>query len=135
MVAQQGEMVDNIYQNVTRAGIDVEEGKNQLDQAKKLQDKNRKCKIIAACIITVLVLILLLVILNELGLLSYSSSPSETVTIIKEIHHYHNITQVIHETVTDTPAPVDTSVDSAITNPNSSSSIVTEEPIILVPNP
>ena len=127
-------MVDNIYQNVTRAGIDVEEGKNQLDQAKKLQDKNRKIKIIVACVITVLVLILLLVILNELGLLSYSSSPSETV-IIKEIHHYHNITKVIHETVTDTPAPVDTSVDSAITNLNSSSSIVTEEPIILVPNP
>ena len=126
-------MVDNIYQNVTRAGIDVEEGKNQLDQAKKLQDKNRKIKIIAACIITVLVLILLLVILNELELLSYSSS-SEPVTIIKEIHHYHNITNtVVH--VTDTPAPVDTSVDSVITNPTPSPSISTEEPIILVPNP
>ena len=128
-------MVDNIYQNVTRAGIDVEEGKNQLNEAKKLQDKNRKCKIIAACIITVLVLILLLVILNELGLLSYSSSSDPNV--IKEIihHHHYNHTIVVHETVTDTPAPVDTSVDSAITDVNSSSSIVTEVPIILVPNP
>ena len=63
-------MVDNIMQNVLRAGEDVERGKDHLDKAEKLAASSRKMKIILAAVAVIVVLIILLVILSELGAFS-----------------------------------------------------------------
>ena len=76
MVQQQGEMVDNIFHNVTNAEINVEQGTKNLDKAKKLAIRNRKMKMYCGSILFVVILIVFLVLLYELGAFSYSSSPA-----------------------------------------------------------
>ena len=75
-------MVDNIYQNVIAAEIDVEKGKEELKQAEKSQKSARKKKMILAIVLFVVILIVLLVILSEFGAF-YSSSP-EVIYVTKE---------------------------------------------------
>lgn len=60
MVHEQGEVIDSIEANVESASVNVEEGTEQLRQAKDYQSKSRKKKCI---IITILVIILALVII------------------------------------------------------------------------
>ena len=128
LVAQQGDLIDNIFLNVERAGIDVEQGKEQLDKAKKLMERNRKMKIIACIVLAIVVLIILLVILIEFN--AFSSSPSSsqnTVTIIKEIHHYYNETNPTSENPTSTESlPKQETTSHAI--------VVTDEPLIVLPD-
>ena len=62
MVSEQGEMVDRIDYNIEHAGIKVEEGLKQLQQASKHQAKNRKMKCIL-CLGPGLVVLLLILIL------------------------------------------------------------------------
>ena len=78
LVESQGEMVDNIYENVTRAGIDVEQGKDHLKKAQDYQKSARKKKLICAGIAVIVFLIILLIILIEFGAFSSSSSPIST---------------------------------------------------------
>ena len=74
LVNEQGEMVDNIFQHVSKAEINVEEGTKHLDKAQKLAIRNRKMKMMCGSILFVIILIVFLVLLNELG--AFSSSPS-----------------------------------------------------------
>lgn len=122
LVTQQGEMVDNIYQNVTRAGIDVEQGKDHLNKAEQYMKSARKKKIILACILLVIVLIILLVILIEFG--AFSSSSSNTADPPSSTIVYVYITES-----TTTPAPS----SSSSTSSTSLNSAFTEEPIPVVP--
>ena len=62
MVQEQGEMVDRIDVNIENAGIKVEEGLKQLQQASKYQASNRKMKCIL-CLGPSLILLLLILIL------------------------------------------------------------------------
>jgi len=85
LVESQGEMVDNIYQNVLNAEVLVEKGKDNLEQAEKSQKSARKKKAICFAILFVVILIVFLVILAEFGAFSYSSSsnsyyPTTTIT-------------------------------------------------------
>ena len=84
LVESQGEMVDNIYQNVLNAEVLVEKGKDNLEQAEKSQKSARKKKAICFIILFVVILIVFLVILIEFGAFSYSSSgnpyPTTTTT-------------------------------------------------------
>ena len=124
LVAQQGDLIDNIFLNVERAGIDVEQGKEQLDKAKKLMERNRKMKIVACIVLAIVVLIILLVLLIEFN--AFSSSPSSsqnTVTIIKEIHHYYNETN--NPTSTESLPKQETT---------SHATVVTDEPLIVLPD-
>jgi len=73
LVNEQGEMVDNIFQHVSKAEINVEEGTKHLDKAQKLAIRNRKMKMMCGSILFVIILIVFLVLLNELG--AFSSSP------------------------------------------------------------
>jgi len=94
LVENQGEMVDNIYQNVLNAEIDVEKGREELGKAEEHQKSARKKKLICAILLIIVILIILLVILSEFGAFSSSDSPvseGNTITIIE--HHYHNVTQ------------------------------------------
>ena len=75
-------MVDNIYQNVINAEIDVDKAKDELKQAEKSQASARKKKMILAIVLFVVILIVLLVILSEFGAF-YSSSP-EVIYVPKE---------------------------------------------------
>jgi len=54
-------------QNVLRAGVDVEKGREHLNKAEKSQASARKKKIILATIGIVVLLIILLVLLSEFG--------------------------------------------------------------------
>ena len=80
LVNEQGEMVDNIFQHVSKAEVNVEEGTKHLDKAQKLAIRNRKMKMMCGSILFVIILIVFLVLLNELGVFS-SSSSSEYVVI------------------------------------------------------
>jgi syntaxin 16 len=62
MVSEQGEMVDRIDVNIENASVKVDEGLKQLQQASKMQKKNRKMKCIL-CLGPSLVLLLLILIL------------------------------------------------------------------------
>jgi len=73
LVNSQGEMVDNIYQNVINAEIDVDKAKGELQQAEKSQASARKKKMILAIVLIIVILIVLLVILSEFG--AFYSSP------------------------------------------------------------
>jgi len=88
LVESQGEMVDNIYQNVLNAEALVEKGKGELEQAEKSQRSARKKKAILFSILFVVILIVFLVILGEFGAFSYSSSdnslPETTTTTTTE---------------------------------------------------
>ena len=57
-------------QNVERAGVDVERGRDHLNQASELKSKARKMKVILAAVGILLLLIIILVILGELGAFS-----------------------------------------------------------------
>ena len=63
-------MVDNIMQNVMRAGEDVERGRDHLKTAEKYAISSRKMKVILTVVGIVVFLIILLVILSELGAFS-----------------------------------------------------------------
>lgn len=65
LVAQQGEMVDNIASVVQRAELDVEAGRGHLQEAKKKQRAARKKKLICGSILAVILLIVILVILGK----------------------------------------------------------------------
>ena len=67
MVQSQGEMVNNIANLVEKANIDVEKGKNELNEAEKSQRSARKKKIILAIILSIVILIVLLVVLEAIG--------------------------------------------------------------------
>jgi len=70
LVESQGEMVDNIYQNVVNAEVMVEKGTENLEQAEKSQKSARKKKAICFSILFVVILIVFLVILIEFGAFS-----------------------------------------------------------------
>ena len=74
LVNEQGEMLDNIFQHLSKAEVNVEEGAKHLDKAQKLAIRNRKMKMMCGSILFVIILIVFLVLLNELG--AFSSSPS-----------------------------------------------------------
>ncbi len=63
----QGEMVDNIMQNVLRASEDVERGRDHLNKAEKYAVSSRKMKMILAGVGILVLLIIILVIAGELG--------------------------------------------------------------------
>lgn len=65
MVSEQGEMVDRIDYNIEHAGIKVEEGLKQLQQASKQQAKNRKMKCILCLGPGLIVLLLILVLVKS----------------------------------------------------------------------
>jgi len=67
LVASQGEMVDNIYQNVVASEINVEKGKDNLAQAEKHKASARKKKIICAILLFIVIFFVILVILAEFG--------------------------------------------------------------------
>ena len=94
LVESQGEMVDNIYQNVLNAEVLVEKGKDNLEQAEKSQKSARKKKAICFAILFVVILIVFLVILAEFGAFSYSSSGNS-----------YPITTTTTMTTTTTPSP------------------------------
>lgn len=80
LVESQGEMVDNIYQNVLNAEVLVEKGTDNLEKAEKSQKSARKKKAICFSILFVVILIVFLVILAEFGAFSYSSSSNTYTT-------------------------------------------------------
>jgi len=72
LIAQQGDLVNNIAHNVEQATEKVEKGRKQLSDAERHQRSARRKKVICAIIIFVAVLIILLIILGEFGVFSSS---------------------------------------------------------------
>ena len=64
LVAQQGEMVDNIANVVQKSVMDVEAGQKHLQEAERNKQKARKKKIILGVILSIVLLIVILVILG-----------------------------------------------------------------------
>jgi len=60
-----GEKVDNIMQNVTQSGEDVERGVDHLRRGRRYKISSRKMKIILLVVAIVLVLVILIVILSK----------------------------------------------------------------------
>lgn len=85
LVSQQGEMVDNILQNVLKAEMDVEKGKDHLHQAKNYAISARKKKMLCAGISVVVLLIIIIVILSEFGAFSSGSSSSTQPQVVERI--------------------------------------------------
>lgn len=56
----QGETLNNIEANITSAEYNVEQGVNELDKAKNMENSNRKCMLVGILIIIVLILIIVL---------------------------------------------------------------------------
>ena len=54
-----------IQDQVERAGMDVEKGRDHLKEAKEKQRKARKMKIICASVVLVVIIIVLIVILSK----------------------------------------------------------------------
>jgi hypothetical protein len=104
LVSQQGEMVDNIYQNVTRAEIDVDQAKDHLDKAEKYQKSARRKKLCLACVLIVVLLIILLVILIEFG--AFSSSPSSETNVEPK-------TTIVYIEVTPSTTPITPTTSSS----------------------
>ena len=121
LVQSQGEMVDNILHNVTRAGIDVEQGKDHLNKAEEYQKSARKKKLILLAVLIVVVLIILLVILIEFGAFS-SCTPTDYATP-PPVYIY--VTQQI-----TTPAPTNPITTSSSTASSSDFQISTEPTLI-----
>ena len=81
LIAQQGDLVNNIAHNVEQATEKVAKGRKQLSDAERHQRSARRKKVICAIIIFVAVLIILLIILGEFGVFSSSGYvPVEPVT-------------------------------------------------------
>ena len=72
LIAQQGDLVNNIAHNVEQATEKVAKGRKQLSDAERHQRSARRKKVICAIIIFVAVLIILLIILGEFGVFSSS---------------------------------------------------------------
>jgi len=135
LVDSQGEMVDNIYQNVLNSEINVEKGRENLAEAEKHQRSARKKKLICAILLIIVILIVLLVILSEFGAFSSSDTPDSTPT--KVIIIYNNGTK----TETTDSKIIETVADSKIleatdtkTNANDTKVIEAPDiPILVVP--
>ena len=81
LIAQQGDLVNNIAHNVEQATEKVEKGRKQLSDAERHQRSARRKKVICAIIIFVAVLIILLIILGEFGVFSSSGYvPPDPIT-------------------------------------------------------
>lgn len=70
LVQDQGEILNNIQQNVESAAMDVERGKGHLREAESKKISARKKKICLICFLSSLLIIVVLVILSEFGFFS-----------------------------------------------------------------
>lgn len=61
----QGELIDNIERNVTGAKASVEDGNEQLVEAKTKQSSARRKKLICTAIAVALVVIIVIIIISQ----------------------------------------------------------------------
>jgi len=95
LVSQQGEMITRIEDNVIKAEVDVERGKDDLNKARISQISANKKKICLIGTGIILLLILILVILSEFG--AFSSSGGSETRVVEHHYHFNNGSTVVSD--------------------------------------
>jgi len=126
LVSQQGEMVTRIEDNVIKAEVDVERGKDDLNKARISQISANKKKICLIGTGIILLLILILVILSEFG--AFSSSGGSETRVVEHHYHFNNGSTVVSDEKLPQQVlpPVAVTASTAVTETAVPSSAVTE---------
>jgi len=126
LVSQQGEMITRIEDNVIKAEVDVERGKDDLNKARISQISANKKKICLIGTGIILLLILILVILSEFG--AFSSSGGSETRVVEHHYHFNNGSTVVSDEKLPQQVlpPVAVTATTAVTETAVPSSAVTE---------
>jgi len=126
LVSQQGEMITRIEDNVIKAEVDVERGKDDLNKARISQISANKKKICLIGTGIILLLILILVILSEFG--AFSSSGGSETRVVEHHYHFNNGSTVVSDEKLPQQVlpPVAVTASTAVTETAVPSSAVTE---------
>ena len=95
LVKDQGEVMDNIFQHVTSAEVDVEKGKGHLQKAQDMQRSARKKKICFFSVLAVIILIVIIVVLSEFGAFDGGGGGGGGGGETKIIYQVHKISRTV----------------------------------------